>query len=224
MAITCQKSATHADSGSFNSICTIPVAGIPAGSLIICSSSSSTTTPTSCTVTDSKGNTYASVIAYNALGRSVFLSYCKNCIALVNLDTVTFAFSNIANQEAEVDYATGIDTVAPFDVSSALGSTTAVTAVSSGTTAATGQADELVYGFYRGGTLSVEATGYTNLFTITSQHTAYKVVAATGTQIYNPTQASSAYGAGVATFKGTGAVASFVPYQPWAQAGPLVAQ
>ncbi len=159
-------------------------------------------------VTDSAGNTWTRVGAYDVSGHNSNgeLWYAANAVPAT---TVTVHVASAASIAFEVQEFSGVATANPLDTSAGASNTS--TSASSGT-ASSSIPNELVVGFLAGHNnaeaMTVTATGYTNLGQVTSTGTVasviagYRVATAPGSQSYAGTFGTAMYwAAGVALFK-----------------------
>jgi hypothetical protein len=198
------ESATSTSlSGSFPSV-------TKSGDLLVLSVSEYTGATNHLTsVTDSAGNTWTRIGAYDVSGHNSNgeLWYVANAAPVT---TVTVHVATAASVAFEVGEFSGVATVSPLDTST--GTSNTGTAASSGT-ANTSVANELVVGFVAGHNnaqaISVSSPGYTNqgqqttsAGTIATVVTGYQVVGAPGSQSYAGTFGTAMYwAAGIAVFK-----------------------
>jgi len=164
-------------------------------------------------VTDSYGNTYTKAVG-DAGTTALSIWHAKNITGgashtiTINWNLVTTSKVSYAGQESS-----GLNTTAPLDVtaSSSTGSPSAT--ISSGTTAATSMASELVIvaGSWQDATVTAsEGTGYTDLsgnngLTLAMMAMESKAVTTTGTQSGTlPLRASTNWIGVIATFKAAG--------------------
>jgi Calcineurin-like phosphoesterase/Putative Ig domain len=198
------ESATSTSlSGSFPSATT-------AGHLLVLSVSEYTGATNHVTsVTDSAGNTWTRVGAYDVSGHNSNgeLWYAANATTVT---TVTVHVAAAASMAFEVQEFSGVATAGPLDVSA--GTSNTGTTASSGT-AASSVANELVVGFIAGHNnaqaISVTSPGYVNQAqqtttagTIASIVTGYQVVGTPGSQSYAGGFGTAMYwAAGIAVFK-----------------------
>lgn len=173
-------------------------------------------------VADSNGNTWTRAhFDQNGANINCSIWYSLNASAVNATDTITVSWSAGINRPRcwRVSEFSGIDAT-PLDktADSGSGSGAFANTNTTGTTAATTQADELVvaaFGHSENGPLSATPAGYTNLGTSLSGATGsngtpslfpfYKIVSATGTQTASATNPDTPYYANViATFKAGG--------------------
>lgn len=161
-------------------------------------------------VTDNKSNTYTKIL-HVAGTSSMSVWYAKNIAGgSGHTVSVTWNEANTGRCAVAAQELSGLDTTAPLDKSTSATGTS--TAPSSGASAATVQADELVCGALSyGGTVTTTTlgSGYTNLGKVDVANTGVaaesKVVAATGAQTATFTLAASrTWLAAVVTFKAAG--------------------
>jgi hypothetical protein len=160
-------------------------------------------------VTDSAGNTWTRIGAYDVSGHNSNgeLWYTANAAPVT---TVTVHAASAASIAFEVQEFSGVATAAPLDVSA--GTSNTGTAASSGT-ATTSVANELVVGFVAGHNnaqaITVTSPGFVNeaqqtttAGTIATIVTGYQVVGTPGSASYAGTFGTAMYwAAGVAVFK-----------------------
>lgn len=175
------------------------------GNLIVVACHTNNTTRTIASITDSQGNTYVQTqaAATRASHGAADVWYAKN-IAGGTTPTVTVTFgaslSGVDTYTSIHEYS-GLDTTAPLDRTAAANGTGA--APSSGNTAATTAADDLVFGFcYAGGTASA-GSGFTSRQTVNGDLTEDKNQAtlAAVAAIFTQTGGANPYIAMCATFK-----------------------
>lgn len=221
IAVT-QSGATAAATGASTLVFTVPIGGIPLGSLIIVVAVGTvfSSAPTSCA--DSKSNTYGTDSSNTGNNMVVFSAQAAS--ALVSGDTITVTYGGtLSIRGMIVAYATGIVTSAAHDKSNATG-TGLTTHPISGLSGTLTQANELVlgcFGVIGTETQSAEDPAFTALATdavngVLRLHAAYAVVAATTSIQYGAANSitlsgSARWGCSVDTYLGT-ALAVFIPY------------
>lgn len=201
----------------FGSLVTTGAVTTTPGNMLVAIAEADTVVANGITVSDNKGNTWARVIS-TALAATFDLEVwvCKNITSGGASHTVSASDSGGGvDSLLIVEEWSGQDTTAPSDKS--IGATGSSTALSSGASAATTQAAELVIGagVVSGNVTMALGAGYTNLTRVNTTFSTLafesKVVAATGAQ----TAAMTAGTAGswvcqVATFKEAAAAAPSV--------------
>lgn len=213
------KKATGTAAGGTSIVITAPAGGFAAGSLLVfwCTCQDGTFDVTS--IADTHSNTYTVLSATRITlgGSAAVLAYgfLTNAVAAGDAITATITNTGGAIQVAEFSgVASG-----PFDVSQKA-SIAFDTAFSSGATATTAQADELVFGgnyANNSGVAFAPGSGFTEIddaafFTSWDAQTQYKVVSATGAQTSTATASAAVAGlAAVATFKGATAPQTLRP-------------
>lgn len=221
MAIAFVQSTTGTNTAT-PTVTTAFGASVTTGNLIVISvSNDSGLTGQITSITDTGGNTYT-LIGTELAGSSVLgMYYAKNVTGGASF-TVTVNWSEVSTGRVTVvaQEFSGCDTSSPLDQTAGTGATG--TAVDTGATASTSQADELIVGgvSYDGvaSTLTLGAT-FTNLGQSNKANASAgqesKVVSSVST--YNATftiGASRNWEARVATFKAAGAAAAVKPSQP----------
>lgn len=191
------------------------VAAIPQGSLIVVIAANNTGATGSqlTSVTDSKGNTYSVDQAEDAGGSglaAVGIASAQAATALAPGDTITTTLSNGRTGHGMiVGYVLGNATSSAKDKSNSNNSASGNSPTT--TTAATTQANEIVFGAVMESSTGAvtEAAGYSNIASLSfagatrKVNAAYKIVAATGAQTYNPgLTGSPAYAVLCCAYKG----------------------
>lgn len=210
------------------------ITGVTASSGMILVAAGCGTNGLTATVFDSVGNTYAVDVTSNggAGGAAVFIIASAQVTTPLSAGTITVRWSSSVaagsgnNKSAAAANVTGLATSTPLDKSSTGNSGTATW--DSGATAATTQADELVWGggFANASTDGASTptapntelqdfnTGSGDGFTLT---TVYQILAATGTPKANGAftgTGSTITVSAVATYKGAGGGPAFMPSRP----------
>lgn len=195
---------------------TVPAAGCAAGNLLVVSSIGYTEGLAAPTLADSKLNSYSNaslpVTTFTSQVCSCFIGYSILGSALVSGDTITATYVGANGVSLIVDEYSGIASSTPLDKTTsrieAFNSTH-----TSGATAATTQADELLVGhhIFPTGTTWSATGGYAentefDAFTFQVAVTQFLVVAATGTYASTGTTVLSRSSLNqIATFKGAAA-------------------
>lgn len=159
-------------------------------------------------VTDTKGNTYSVASPLNATGtRGIWIYYAPVTTAAdagTNTVTVTFTVVAPGNLELLVAEYDGVDPIKPFDTHHE-GNATTGTALDSGNTPLTSQANELVFGYGVGaGSASAAGAGFTGRIVGTDPAISLledKVVSAIGAYNATGTITTGAWMMSCATFK-----------------------
>lgn len=192
---------------------TVPAGGVAQGNFVSIQCCTASETITISSVTDTQGNSYAVDVSYASPGDvlSVYLVSGQITTALVNGNTITVTLSATNAFAGVAEEFSGMATSSALDKTST-NSPGFGTAWSSGSTAATAQADELCIGAYviSSDVRSTPEGTWTELTDALrgapgpgrSLITQYKIVSATGTYQAQGTLASSNDGgAAIATYK-----------------------
>lgn len=199
MAIAFVKDFTGSDAFASSFAATVPAGGIAAGNHLVISAGCADASFTVSSVTDSSSNTYT-VHDSQVLGgfTLVFISGYIGT-ALSASDTVTFTLGGATGGAAILSEFSGLASSSYLD-QTAKATIAFDTPYSSGLTATTTQADELVFGHQITGDTSVVFTPsgtYTKgeedvFFSAWNQQTQYKIVSATGTYESDGTASTAA--------------------------------
>jgi len=203
-------------------VITVGSAGVPAGATIIVSVGFGGGAGTGVTVADSKSNTYTLRVAQSDSGGGDYTFHFDSVnigTALVSGDTITVSYGSASPTEVffAADEGSGITA---FDKGAgAGGSAQGYTSYSSGSTATTTAANELLWGIVgmqTAGSNPTWASGWTALAQLTNStdllSTAYRVVSATGAYAASGTMsATNAYMAIIGTYKGSTAPTFLAP-------------
>lgn len=181
-------------------------ASVPAGALVVVEMSNSNLL-TYTTLTDTCGNTFSAITAAGnnvANNNVVALWYKENATACASGQTLTGTSSvGTANRTIAAVYVTGIIASGSLDKSANGTSGSGVPSIATGTMA---QANEIIIGATTSnGTITASSSAaFTQSLTATPPNSdmEYRIVAATTTQNFAPTTASSGAGVVLGTFKG----------------------
>lgn len=225
---------------------TTPGIAITAGNLIVigtqCYATPVATNEDAATpITDSAGNTYTKIGSTTIVDnhRYTQLFYANNCLGGASV-TFTYTLTGSDYPRIFVLEITGADPTAPLDQSAFAQSGSATTITTAGF--ATGTANEILVamGLDSAGTaVSTIADGgcatnsgaWTKIESISDGSTVegamgYAIVSATGTYCvtYSQNNGGGTVEVGLASFKIAPAGAIQIPYQPWQQRAPILAQ
>lgn len=212
MAITLvNKLGTANGTSTTTSVALTLANAVSSGDTVIVATSWGASNGGTLSVTDSRGNTYTKAVSTalggtNSIMVSVFFSNLTTGLQVG--DAITFHTTSSVNGVTVGAYDFSGLQVSPLDQTAATSGTNTSANPSSGSTATTTAASELLFGVLCSSIGSATAgTGFTSLDTntVVSGHdfyTEYEVVSATGTYAATWTAASSTYNAAIATFKG----------------------
>lgn len=210
-------SAQVFDGGSLTQVLTVSAA-VSAGQLVVVGVASANAAAVSVTFTDSKGNSWATNSSNNATTSFTALGSSLITNALTTSDTITATYN--VSEAARMIAATQTSGIgaSPFD--KAVSSTGTAVGWSTGATAATTLADEIVFAVCANDATAAETdtagATYTELFDFATSSAlnmtmVYKIVSATGAQTGSGTWTNSGsrtWAAAAATYKAAGVAAT----------------
>lgn len=230
MAIVVTLDGTAQDNAASSTQVYTVVGTIPAGSLVSVMAAGVTNIQNVTGVTDSKGNSYVKQNA-NQNGTTESTNAITSILAtgLSAGDTITVTWTaSFTGHAVAVAWATNVLSATNDGTNKAVATSSSP---SSGATATLAQSEEVAFGFVAANTSVVvtEDANFTNLANFTYGggahrfNAAYLLTASTAAVTYAPSLGSSqAWNCRVNTYKAV--AATFVPYQPVYQSGPILAQ
>ncbi len=199
MALSVVQSAQQHDQVSGTTTSKAFASNVAAGNLIVavCGWIDITTT---CSVSDSLGNSYVSAVGPTNMPSSGYraqIFFAKNIVGGACTVTMTISATNI-NRRLGIAEVAGADAAAPLDVVSANTGTLSVPDSGSATTTV---ADEIIFGWCMSDGGNTAGTGFTEVQRIGLEEFEEKIVAVTGTYSATFTGSSGDWAAQMATFK-----------------------
>jgi hypothetical protein len=179
-----------------------------AGSLIVaCADTRATADDTSMSASDTAGNSFSVAVGPTFLngGGTVECLYAINNTATTN-DVVTITGTPTAIQDIVLAEFSGIASSNPVDTTNA--ATGNSTTPSSGSTNATTNADDLIFGMCVTAGTATSGSGFTSLDSPNSNNDEYKTVSSTGSYATTWTQGNVAWVADMVAFKAAAASAT----------------
>lgn len=204
--------ANGSAAGGTSIVVTVPASGYALNSLVALGCASADNTFNVSSITDSKSNPYTVHSTTRVTFGGTAALICSGVLstgALASGDTITLTLATSTGGAVQSAEFTGVSTSSPFDVGAAA-SIPFDSNFSSGNTAATAQADELLFGmnFANSAARSFTAAGSFNeiddtaFFGAWDQQIQYRVVSATGAYASTATADTTTTGlAMIATFK-----------------------